>query len=130
LQLQVGREAAEILPLVHVVKPGRKAVAIPFDDSSAYLDPRLFSQMHRHAIFYYQLLAGGVNPHLWRLPMVPLRYRSADLYNEPRSIRELVDGGYEVVFARRPAPSFVAALERHYPEHTTHGAFTVFERAH
>ncbi|HEY2733350.1 MAG TPA: hypothetical protein VGI70_05160 [Polyangiales bacterium] len=129
LQLQVGREAAEILPLVHALKPEQRAVAIPFDDSSEYLDPKLFSQMHRHAVFYYQLLAGGVNPHLWRLPMVPLRYRSDVLYHEPHSIRELVEGGYVVIFARHPAPSFVAALERHYPRHVTHGAFMVFERA-
>jgi hypothetical protein len=128
LQWQVGREAAEILPLVRRVRPAQRVAAISFDDSSAYLDPKFFYLMHHHDIFYYQLLAGGVSPHLWQLPLVPVHYKHHVSPRVPRSLSDLIAGGYEVVFARHAVPGFATTLAPAYDLRARHGAWSVFER--
>ncbi|HEX7477798.1 MAG TPA: hypothetical protein VF331_08325 [Polyangiales bacterium] len=128
LQAQVARESAEILPLVAKLAPERKVASVAFDDTSAYLDPECFPELHRHEVFYYQLQKGGLSPHLWHLPLVPVRYKASVRLAEPHSVRDLLAQGYQLVFARNAPPKFTEIMLRHFQLRAHHGTWLVFER--
>jgi hypothetical protein len=128
LQLQVGRESAEILLLADSVAKQRSVVALALDASSKLLHPQFFYLMHRHEIFYYQLASGALSPHLWRLPLMPVRYRAQPPPREPRSVAEIIQQNYPLVFARGATPELAQALGKAYRPQQANGSWVVFER--
>lgn len=128
LQLEVGRESSEILPLARSVAPQRSVVAVALDSSSKLLHPKFFYLMHRHEIFYYQAASGALSPHLWRLPLMPVRYRAQPEPREPRSIAEIISQQYPLVFARGVTLELAQALGAAYRPHQANGSWVVFER--
>jgi hypothetical protein len=128
LQLQVGRESAEMSALAREVAPRRDVVAVTPDASSRFLHPVFFYLMHRHDIFYYQIASGARSPHLWHLPLLPIHYRSRTKPPYPQSVSQLVQHGYSLVFVRGVTAELLQGLSQAFVPRQVHGAWVVFER--
>jgi hypothetical protein len=128
LQLQIGRESGELLPLAAAAPAQAKVAALALDSSSGLLHPKFFYLMHRHEIFYYQLTSKALSPHLWHVPLMPVRYKPGHELREARSLPELIAQDYPLLFVRGPTPELARGLSTTYEPIGESGHWVLLQR--
>ncbi|CAK0742362.1 conserved membrane hypothetical protein [Gammaproteobacteria bacterium] len=75
-QSKISDETATILPVLDKMSPHSAVLPVLDDSSTHILDSVLFYQLHAHDHYYYHIIHnGGVNPLLFRNPMIPVQLK-------------------------------------------------------